>query len=108
MSGDVVDVARDGVPPEKRSILGTAVDFQYVSTVPPISRATSLKGAIRNDSKDSCKSRLISLRLSTQQISLSYLSDDVQPMIENGNRVGICSSTIPEDLRGRDGSTNRF
>jgi len=53
-SGDVVDEKRveaslDG---DNMSKEDTAVDFQYVSTAPPISRATSLKGVMISDSKD--------------------------------------------------------
>jgi hypothetical protein len=52
-SGDVVDETRVEGPLDGHNMSreGAAVDFQYVSTAPPISRATSLKGVMIIDSK---------------------------------------------------------
>ena len=53
-SGDVVDEkhVEASLGGGNMSKEDTAVDFQYVSTAPPISRATLLKGVMISDSKD--------------------------------------------------------
>ena len=63
------------------AVWGTARDFQYVSTAPPISSVTPSKGVIMLISKETCGVRKSEKDGNGNNLDQSYFSDNMQSVV---------------------------